>query len=160
MSELAETIKPVGSLVGLATGLFVVIDRLFSHRPLVAWSRIEHSVIISVRNVATESLIVERIQVRPDGWALAWGGSLGDTIEAAAKAIRFADEKDDPLAFVHAPGAVRTFHHVSNGREEIIASGPKITIYWRSCRNRWLPQIPVTLSANKRFLALLREARI
>ena len=159
MPDIVELLKLVGGVFGLATGLFVVADRLLLFRPHVTWGRTEHNVCVVVRNVAQETIVFEKIVVQPDGWALAWGGSLRDTIEAAAKAIKFENEDAKPMTFVLSADSERSFDVVSSSNVDSNGSGPQIIIHWRFCRDRWLPQLPVKLSADARFWNTLKNAR-
>lgn len=157
--EIVESVKLVGALVGLLTGFFVVADRVLLHRRIVTWHRTEHNVGVSIKNSANESVLIEDILVSPDGWAVAWSNERGDTVETAARAIKFEGEEPDPISFVLPADGERTFFTVR--REQTLPDQDvKIRVRWRSCRNRWLPQLPVTLKANPAFFASLENARI
>ena len=112
MTEIVEAVKLAGAIVGLFTGIFVVADRLLLFRPIVTWDRIADQMGIRIKNSAGENVIIESIDVEPKGWALAWTDDLHDTIEAAAKAIKFENDKPDEMSFVLGPGCDRYFYCV------------------------------------------------
>jgi hypothetical protein len=64
-AELFDGIKTFGSLVGLATGGFVIFDRLISSRPFVYLGVSDYKVDLRFRNVTLETIIIDEIRITP-----------------------------------------------------------------------------------------------
>jgi len=157
---LLQIITLFGSLVGLATGIFVLIDRFLWYRPVVTWFRHEHNVGVSIKNVAQEHILVQSIQVSPKKYALAWSDNVHDTIDAAANIVGpLIEGKPMRLASVLGPSAIQTYHLVRGGSASC-DDNVRVRVNWRFCRNRWMPQLPVTLRAMRSLLDEIENARV
>lgn len=156
--DIVEGIKLVGAIVGLGTGGFVLVDRLWQGRPHVSWLRLDDTIGVSIRNVSNEAIFIENVVVEPPGWALAWSNDLHDTVESAARAIRFVGEEEPPLSFFLSEGEERVFHVVSSASFDE-HRGMAVRVSWRYCRTRWLPQVSVKLNADSKLYSKMKLAR-
>jgi len=64
-TELFDGIKTFGSLVGLATGGFLIYDRLIRSRPVVYLGVSDYKVDLRLKNVTHETVIVDEIRIAP-----------------------------------------------------------------------------------------------
>jgi hypothetical protein len=65
-AELFDGIKTVGSLVRLATGVFLIYDRLIRSRPVVYLGISDYKVDLRFKNVTHETIIFDEIRIKPD----------------------------------------------------------------------------------------------
>ena len=63
--ELVKCITFIGSLVGLAAGIFLVYDRLFRDQPVIFLVAHEYKAALRIKNVSEETIIIEDIEITP-----------------------------------------------------------------------------------------------
>jgi hypothetical protein len=150
--DIFEGVKTVGAFVGLITGVFVVIDRIFRHRPIV-YLRPDHDpdyLMIVVRNIAKEAIIIKSITCDPPSMLVGYGLEIEHMVEAAA---------DKKFSTVIEPASEKAFVWMSKPEWDKEAGNKKtvITIHWAFTRSRWLVQFPVRVRNTVDFLKMLRR---
>ena len=156
--SIIQVLKDIGSIVGLAAGLFIIFDRFLLYRPIVTFVRTQTNIGVCVKNVSSESIFITDIANEPPDLKLAFGDNDGCTIEAAAKAIKLDGEKPPPVAFLLEPGKERYMNCTSPGGD--FEADAEFWVYWRFCRNRWLPHFPVRLHLSREMQKKLMAARM
>jgi len=63
--DLVEVIKFIGGLSGLASGSFLIYDRLVRFRPTVFFRPSNNEVYLVIKNTMTETLVIDQITVTP-----------------------------------------------------------------------------------------------
>src|SRR5882672_2089331 len=96
ISDPVEWLKLVGSIGGLASSGFLIYDRVYRFRPIVYLQPQKGSVYLCVRNVANETLVIDRIDVSPKVFAVSMKGNKDDfvsRVDASVDAM-FGTETD------------------------------------------------------------------
>jgi hypothetical protein len=63
--ELVKFVGLLGGFVGLATGSFIIYDRLVRFRPIAFLFPADYKTNIRFKNVAAETIIIDRITIKP-----------------------------------------------------------------------------------------------
>jgi hypothetical protein len=127
--------------------------------PRVTWCKVDETIGVSIANLAKESIFIEDDVVHPDDCSVAFSGELGDTIDAAARAIKLEDDSTDQMTFLLSADNSKVLHVVCRDGMSDPPAQLKVTVIWRLCRSRWLSQPRIQLSADKAFLLSLKNAR-
>jgi hypothetical protein len=61
-----EGIKLVGSVIGLASGVFLVYDRLFRNYPIIYLAVSDYWPALCLKNVTSETIVIDEIKITPD----------------------------------------------------------------------------------------------
>lgn len=152
MESWFETIKTLGSLVALATGAFLIYDRLLKDRP-IAFLRVRSGRLeLHVKNVADGDLLIEAIEVTPDSMRVAFGSDLEDTIRAAAAqgfmtTIHANREASFPLVTTRAWDSIKADQDV------------RFSIRWSFTRSRWFPHFPTRVVKTAGYIKMLNAAK-
>ena len=88
LSEITEAVKFFGGLSGLASGIFLVYDRLFRDQPIAFLVPCKYKAGLRLKNIAKETIIIEAIDVTPpnlqvhraNGLACRERGETGDIV--------------------------------------------------------------------------------
>jgi hypothetical protein len=150
-----QTISFVGSLIGIATGIFVLFDRILRNRPLafIMLGGNAHNPLhyVRVKNVGAIDVIVFDIEARPRSFEI----SADHSVRGIANAI-----SNEPTYAIVAPGAEQDFPFFKNPKRE----GEKehnrkirFLVYWRKCSSTWLRQIPVQVLTSTEDLERMAE---
>jgi hypothetical protein len=133
----------IGSLAGLATGIFTVWDRWARWRPVayaVAKTK-DGGSYIRIKNLGPMDIIIQRIKSRPSAVKVAKGNSLTDFLHGAIDEL-------EPTAI--APQETHDFFFWE--RRDVDAPRTRTVlflVYWRKASSTWLPQIPIVISAHQ-----------
>jgi hypothetical protein len=142
MSDALEFFKTVGALVGLVTGIFVVIDRFLRDRPIVDMRPHgsgggRHPVQLVVTNVSKQSILIRRIDCKPVWLAASASEELGAIVRAAA---------GTQVRLVILPGETHTNYLITRGEWEDLKdeeAAVSVVVRWSFTSSTWLPQVPV-----------------
>src|SRR5579871_1223172 len=64
-AELFDAVKTSGSLVGLATGAFLIYDRLIRSRPVAYLGVSDYKADLRFKNTTHETIIIDEIKITP-----------------------------------------------------------------------------------------------
>ena len=140
-TSFLDGLKLVGSIVGLITGCFVLIDRIIRARPVV-WVGAEKLgvnayPVLSIRNTDSAPIFVRGVDFSTGRYAVAHTTSLNAIVRAASGARLDA--------FVEQDQAV-SFPLISEGDGELLDDAVcKIKVTWRRASSPELWQYPVVL---------------
>ena len=145
-NSIIETLKSVGSIVGLITGAFVVFDRFIRNQPFLSFEPRESndkSIELRVHNVADEGLLIQRIVVEPRQLAaFAFGENVRATIEAAAS----MHNDDSRIAFVPAQSTsllpMIVYSEWNNCPEDTKLN---VVVHWRPSSSRFFWTRPIKI---------------
>jgi hypothetical protein len=131
----------VGSIIGVATGIFVFVDRLFRYRPIgfvvVKGNRHNAHRYVRVKNAGPVDIIVTDITARPSSFEI----STGHSVRELASAI-----VDKPAVSIVPPEEERDFVFFENPKrpgDKAYAGRVRLAIHWRKASCTWLRQAPV-----------------
>ncbi|MDE2284109.1 MAG: hypothetical protein KGK33_05785 [Hyphomicrobiales bacterium] len=134
-----QTISFVGGVIGIATGIFVLFDRILRNRPLayVVLKGNQHNPLhyIRVKNIGAIDLIVLDIKASPRSFEV----SKDHSVKGIAGAIL-----DKPSFAVLMPGAEQDFPFFRSPKrveQQEYAGKMRFSVYWRKCSSTWLCQI-------------------
>ena len=150
----------LGSMAGLFTLAFTVYDRLLASRPKVSWCRIDETIGVSIENIGDEPILIESVLVEPKECAIAFSGDRHDTIGAAARVLNIDGIATDAMTILLAANKHKVLHVVSKDGLEAIEQNLKITVRWRLCSSQWIPQMPIVLGGDQKFLTSFKSARL
>jgi hypothetical protein len=151
MSLLTE----VGAVVGLVSGIFLVVDRFMAGQPIV-WPARKPEFAPPIRflrcmNVSKWDILIKKIKVIPNVLSVA----PDDSDEAIANAhylnlpfealIPAGETKDFPLA-------------IRDGDDRLCPF--LIIVSWRSARSTGLPKVPVFVFSSLRSLRAIDQAKL
>jgi hypothetical protein len=102
VDAVMEWVKLVGGLGGLASSGFLIYDRIWRLRPIVYLQPQKGSVYLRVRNVASETLVIDRIDVSPKVFAISMRGNKDDFLSRV-------DASVDAMFGTETDGESRTF---------------------------------------------------
>lgn len=155
---LLEAVKTVGALVGLITGIFVVVDRLMRNRPYISYrprNATQSSLDLLVHNASEDGIAIEGVEISPHVFSLAYGQALIDTVRAAAT----PHHTDERVAFVPAQSTVALplieFNNWEDAADDVIVT---LELRWRSCSSRWLWTWPLKIKRTVGELKKLKQA--
>jgi hypothetical protein len=141
---LHEIISLAGGIVGLATGAFVLVDRLFRHRPIafIVLKGNKHNPLryVRVKNVGAVDAIVIDIKARPAFFEISTGHSVREIANAivevpAVSILEPAQERDFPF-----------FENPKRPEEKTYEGQILFTVHWRKASCTWLKQVPKFIS--------------
>jgi hypothetical protein len=144
------TLTEFGALVGLATGIFTLVDRCMRGRPIVILSRSSADRAegrdIRCINASRTDIVITRIRTTS---ALV-GVARDYSVEGISGSL-----VDQPFAKILCPNEGATFPVVVRDARFLENSSPAtrfaIIVSWRKTSSMWLPQLPkVILSGNVR----------
>jgi hypothetical protein len=78
--DLVETIKLIMGLSGLASGTYLIYDRIICFRPTVSFRPHDNAVNLVIRNAMPESLIVDSVTITPPYLCVHSRRDLGETL--------------------------------------------------------------------------------
>ena len=141
MSDFLEAFKVIGAAGGLISAGFLVYDRLVRGRPEAFLSNGEYpgQLMVTVRNVSTESIIVDEIAVAPNIIGIAEGNSA----HAVAEIIQDRSDKEKrssrKVFLVLKPLEALELHLITFGKFENALGTQKVTAQfsWRTTRLRF-----------------------
>jgi len=147
MGDFIETVKLVGSIVGLLTGAFTAWDWLVRGRPIafIALSPVSRKRVLRVKNVSQIEILV-RIVPKPKSYKAATSN------DARAMANAMADVA---AVTILAPEETVDFPIFERGRVpgEPLKRGPvRFAVHWRKSNRTWVWQLPVRVSTSRRYL--------
>jgi hypothetical protein len=136
---MIETIKLVGSIVGLLVGVFTAWDRLVRGRPLasLAMTGVPTNAYTSIRvkNISAIDILITDITVRPKQFRVAKDHSLRGIIKASI---------GDELLAILSPGEEKDFPFFA--QPSVSDEDPNrrvhVFVYWRKSNSTWIKQIP------------------
>jgi hypothetical protein len=137
-----QTISFVGSLIGIATGIFVLFDRVLRNRPLafIVLKGNPHNPLhyVRVKNVGVIDVIVFDIKGSPRFFEI----SKDHSVKGIAGAIL-----DKPSFAILAPGQEQDFPFFRNPSgiiaEKEYSGRIRFSVYWRKSSSTWFRQIPI-----------------
>jgi hypothetical protein len=149
--DILELFKTVGSIAGLVTFAFVVIDRFFKDRPLVYLLPETAHLKIVVRNVAKEAIFIKSFKCSPPAMDVSYGPTLHHTINTVA---------GKTFSAVIGPETEQAFVWLTRPEWDKLAPTDEtvIEVHWAFTRSRWTPQFPVRVRNTVEFLNKLRES--
>jgi hypothetical protein len=148
-----ETIKTVGSFVGLLTGVFVVTDRLLRERPMVDLRPVgdnDHNLEIEITNTSKESIVIHRIACQPDALRASRSTSLEEPLREAWG--HQWQSLIDPLK-------AKTFYLITRSEWDRLPDTKRVSIVvrWSHTSPRWLPPIPIWRTSTVGKINLMRK---
>ena len=151
-----QTISFVGSLIGIATGIFVLFDRVLRSRPLafIVLKGNRHNPLhyIRVKNVGPIDVIIFDIEANPRSFEI----STDHSVRGIANAI-----VNKPSFAILAPGIEQDFPFFRNpkreGEKEYVGR-IRFSVYWRKSSSTWIPQAPVYVFASTKDLDSMAES--
>ena len=136
-----QTISFVGSLIGIATGIFVLFDRVLRNRPLafIVLKGNSNNPLhyVRVKNVGAIDAIVFDIEARPRSFEISKDHSVGGIAGAILNKPSFA---------ILEPGQELDFPFFKNPKREgdkEYVGRIRFSVYWRKSSSTWLRQIPI-----------------
>jgi hypothetical protein len=143
-SDIFESIKTLGSVVGLLTGIVVVYDRLAKGRPSASLTISTYqgrpSPRIRINNTSPHDIAVFDITAHPETYLVAEGGEAEDRLRASLGQrpyfmLKPAEQKEIWM--------LPKFEN--NLPLEITPGRVVFRIWWRRGNATWLPQVPVAV---------------
>lgn len=137
--ELLKSITFVGSIVGLASGVFLVYDRLFRNQPLIFLVPHEYKAALRLKNVSQETLIIEEIDIKPPVIALRNPDDLR-TVSEDRQAVWYPtmnDHKAMRVFIILGPLGERTFDLKRSAEFENATEDTYISIRCKWRNSRW-----------------------
>ena len=151
-----QTISFVGSLIGIATGIFVLFDRILRSRPIafISVKGNQHNPLnyVRVKNVGAIDVIVFDIQAKPRSFEI----STDHSVRGIAGAIL-----NRPSFAVLTPGAEQDFPFFRSPKREgdkDYTGRIRFSVYWRKCSSTWLPQVPIYVFTSTSDLEQIAES--
>jgi hypothetical protein len=153
---LPQWLVQIGSLAGLGTLAFTLVDRIFSARPMVSvrpWSQTRD---IYCFNPSKEDLLIRSIRVYPRSIIVAKGDTPREM--AAALAGETFSIFLKPQTASYCPLVVKKGELINPDSTSIALFA--IWVSWRRARSMWLPQIPVIYFFSARSLRRLSKVKM
>lgn len=138
--EFLEPVKTIGALAGLVSAGFLIYDRALRNRPLAFLIPVEWHAHLTIKNVADETILLDRIKVAPPIISILMGNDTRSVVEAAAeKLYPSTSEKADRIFAVLAPQTERSFGLMFREEFKSADDGTVVTIAcdWRNTRKPW-----------------------
>ena len=150
---MLEALKIVGSIVGLATGAFVLVDRFVRNRPMAYFRPPEHEdgeLELVVFNTANEPIVVHGVECRPDTMRVSYRDDWRDILDPDLKGG----------GAIIAPNSHKRFTCVEGIGWDAQKPGSwvRIVIRWSFTSWRWLPCVPVRVSNTVERLHQIKSA--
>lgn len=142
MEKFIAGITFIGSMVGLATGLFVLFDRLFKGRP-VAYFTVrgegeQKEAVVSINNIGQHDIVILSVKCDPQVYFFVKEVETRDLIKGAMGEVP---------SFILAHGKERDLYFaafIENGvAKDLKPQKISIRIDWRPGNSTWLWQYPV-----------------
>jgi hypothetical protein len=151
---MLEALKTIGSLVGLATGAFVLVDRFLRHRPIAYFRPPKDDsdeMRLVVHNTASEAIVIDAIRCRPPTMVVSFSDDWRDLLDP---------DLENGCISIIAPHSEKSFPWVErpNWEKQKPEDRAQITIRWAFTSSRWLPLVPVRLRTTVGRLNQLRSA--
>jgi hypothetical protein len=143
VADAVEWVKLVGGLGGLASSGFLIYDRIWRLRPIVYLQPQKGSVYLCVRNVANETLVIDRIDVSPKVFVISMRGNKDDfrsRLDASVDAMFETETDGESRTFsVLDPQEERSFQLNALKECDALKSDDTIRIrcVWRTTRRPW-----------------------
>jgi hypothetical protein len=151
-----QTISFIGGLIGIATGIFVLFDRVLGNRPLayIVLNGNRHNPLhyVRVKNVGAIDVIVFDIKASPRSFEI----SKDHSVRGLAGAI-----SDKPSFAILPPGAEQDFPFFRNPKrvgEKDYAGRIRLLVYWRKSSSTWLRQVPIFVFTSTEDLERIAES--
>jgi hypothetical protein len=151
-----QTISFIGGLIGIATGIFVLFDRVLRNRPLanVVLKGNQHNPLhyVRVKNVGAIDVIVFDIKANPRSFEI----STDHSVRGLAGAIM-----DKPSFALLPPGAEQHFPFFKNPKregEKEYEGRVRFSVYWRKSSSTWLRQVPIFVCTSTGDLQRMAES--
>jgi hypothetical protein len=162
MLAAIDIVLKVGSLAGLAATGFLIYDRWIRDRPICYLCLRDGQVGLRIQSSVNETIIVNRIEMRPADDILGMSRTDDRQSESEAKVdIRYSTNPTRPVFLVIPAGGDRFLPLSPFGRFEHEKNETKIRIriFWKTTRR--FPFIPqwATVKTTVREVRHLREAR-
>lgn len=163
-SEASEIIKLIGGLSGLASGAFLIYDRLFRDQPLLYFVPHENKCALCMKNASEETIIIDEIDIDPPIVRLNRADDLR-TVNQERTAIWYPQVNDQEalrVFIVLKPGAERIFNLHRSAAFEEADEGLIIRLRckWRNTRKP-LPIVrSLILKAYVKDIRALRETSL
>jgi hypothetical protein len=137
-----ETIKSIGSLVGLLTGVIYFYDRLAKGRPLASLTIIEDGnrkfACVRITNISEYDVAILKAIVRPEIYFLVENLETRSLVEGASGQKPY---------FMLKPGQEKALFIAAKFKDgiaiEVMDQRVAFWIYWRRANVTWLPQLPI-----------------
>jgi hypothetical protein len=147
-----DLLTKIGSLSGLASGIFLVWDRFMAGQPLVWPARqpnlASHIRFLRCTNVSKWDILIRKIKVVPDDVLIISRDDSEDAVVGAYK-------RNDPFEALIPAGETRDFPLGIRGGDEV-SSPFVIIVSWRSARSTGLPKVPVFVFSSLRALRAMK----
>jgi|307.fasta_scaffold700555_1 hypothetical protein len=156
MTDLTITILFVSALVGLTTGIFILIARLFLARPIVTITPSKHTRDLRFQNRSKHAIVLLSIHSWPRWVWIARDATLEGIAAAAVHQI---------FSIVLQPWEILNFPIVIQRGELLDPQKSKawvpfvIWVHWRRTDSAWLPQAPKIIFSSAKTLRLLAGQR-
>jgi hypothetical protein len=166
IDDPVEWFKLLGSMGGIASSGFLIYDRVWRDRPMVYLQPRKASVYLCVKNVAKETLVIDRIDVSPKALAISMRGDKDDfvsRVEASVDAMFGTETEGESHTFsVLGPQEERTFQLNALKECDALKSNDTIRIrcVWRTTRRPWPIRRTVSVRTTpKDFISFLKVWR-
>jgi hypothetical protein len=138
MTALLEALKFVGSCAGLVSAYFLVYDRTARGKPLTFLQLENWHVNLLVKNVADETIVVDKITVSLPAVSILTGDDTLAIVEAVAERF-YPSGKTSRTFVVLGPQAERSFQLLFRPEAEKVADATpiKLVCVWRNTRKPW-----------------------
>ena len=149
LEGIIEAVKFFGGLSGLASGAFLVYDRLLKNQPLIFLVAQEYIAALRLKNVAQETIVIEEIDIKPPIVALHNANDLR-TVNEDKHAVWYPRKNDEEamrVFLILGPLSEKTFDLKRSAEFEEASDDTYISIRckWRNTRrplpihrSRWL----------------------
>ena len=148
-----ETLKDVGSVMGLLSGIFLVWDRLAKGRPICSFSTMKHGsathACLRMENVGAHDIALLDIKIKPPVYIL--------TEDLQLKSLVDASFGNRPSAIIAPKDQKQFFIAPRYANHRMLDEGVKrvrFSVHWRRCNATWLWQIPASVVTSP---ALIRK---
>ena len=147
--DLVEVIKFIGGS-GLASGSFLIYDRLVRFRPTIFFRPSNNHVYLVIKNTMPETLVIDQITVAPAYLGIALGDDLRSTIETIVDAQR-PNEQASRVFVVIDPLSEKMCRLLQlKGFDDLLGSTTiKIRCQWRNTRRPFFLKRNVSVSTTR-----------
>jgi hypothetical protein len=144
-----ETILFVGALVGLTTGIFILLGRLLHGRPVVTITPSKHTRDLRFQNLSKHAILLLSIHCWPRWVRIARDDTPEGTAAAAAH---------QTFSVILQAWEILNFPIVIQRGELLDTKNSKawgplvIWVHWRKTSSVWLPQVPKIIFSSAKIL--------
>jgi hypothetical protein len=164
VDTLIELIKFVGGLGGLASASFLIYDRVFRYRPSAFLFPADYKTNIRFKNVAAETIIIDKITIKPPLLGVRRANDLKPTNTERAETLYGSKDPEAGRIFVIIkPMEERTFALSGTSADFDHAPGDQvITIKcrWKNTRKPFPIARHVKIKTTAREVRELRDASL